>query len=53
MFAISDFLWIRGLKFKSVIESKMVKNRYPDAFIVAVSKGKIIPLSDVLKVKEN
>jgi N-acetylmuramoyl-L-alanine amidase len=33
--------------------SKWVKNRYPDAFIVAVSNGKILPLSQVSKVKEN
>ncbi|MBN2484420.1 MAG: N-acetylmuramoyl-L-alanine amidase [Bacteroidales bacterium] len=33
--------------------SKFVKNRYPDAFIVAVCNGKIIPLSEALKVKEN
>ena len=38
---------------EAVEYSKMVKNRFPDAFIVAVSKGKIIPLSNVLKVKEN
>lgn len=30
--------------------SKWVKSRHPDAFVVAVSNGKIIPISEALKV---
>ncbi len=33
--------------------SKWVKSRHPDAFIVAVSNGKIIPLSQALKQNQN
>ncbi|MBN1117980.1 MAG: N-acetylmuramoyl-L-alanine amidase [Bacteroidales bacterium] len=33
--------------------SKWVKSRYPDAFIVAVSNGKIVPLTQVLSNKSN
>ncbi len=32
--------------------SKWVKSRYPDAFIVAISNGKIIPLSQAIKTAE-
>ncbi len=36
--------------YKEALEySKWVKSRYPDAFIVAVSQGKIVPLSDALE----
>jgi N-acetylmuramoyl-L-alanine amidase len=38
---------------EAVEYSKIIKNRYPGAFIVAVSNGKIIPLSEALKIKEN
>lgn len=34
---------------EAVEYSKWVKSRYPDAFIVAVSNGKIVPLSQALK----
>ncbi len=40
--------------YKEALEySKWVKSRYPDAFIVAVSQGKIVPLSDALKETKN
>jgi N-acetylmuramoyl-L-alanine amidase len=38
---------------EAVEYSKWVKNRYPDAFIVAVSKGKIVPLAQALEEKRN
>ena len=38
---------------EAVEYSKWVKSRYPDAFIVAVSEGKIVPLSDALKKINN
>lgn len=38
---------------EAVEYSKIIKNRYPGAFIVAVCKGKIIPLSEALKIKGN
>jgi N-acetylmuramoyl-L-alanine amidase len=38
---------------EAVEYSKWVKNRYPDAFIVAVSEGKIVPLVQALKETRN
>ncbi len=38
---------------EAVEYSKWVKSRHPDAFIVAVSNGKIIPLSQALKQNQN
>jgi N-acetylmuramoyl-L-alanine amidase len=38
---------------EAVEYSKWVKSRYPDAFIVAVSKGKIVPLTQALNDLNN
>jgi N-acetylmuramoyl-L-alanine amidase len=40
----------RKSRYEEVVEySKIVKNYFPDAFIIAVRNGKIIPLKEVLK----
>ena len=47
-----NFKYVVGSKnnYKDAVEySKWVKSRYPDAFVVAVSNGKIIPLSEAMK----
>lgn len=48
--ANGNFKYVVGKKssYTEAVEySKWVKNRFPDAFVVAVSNGKIIPLSEV------
>jgi N-acetylmuramoyl-L-alanine amidase len=48
----NTYKYIVGKKgnYKEIVEySKIVKNYFPDAFIVAISDGKIIPLKDALK----
>jgi N-acetylmuramoyl-L-alanine amidase len=50
------YKYVVGSKIKyseAVDYSKIIKNRFPGAFIVAVCNGKIIPLSEVLKNKQN
>lgn len=49
----STFKYLVGSKstYSEVLEySKWVKSRYPDAFIIAVRNGEIIPLADALKI---
>lgn len=50
--ASGKFKYVVGSKksYQEAIEySKWVKSRHPDAFVVAVSDGKIIPISEALK----
>lgn len=52
----NTYKYIVGKKnsYKEILEySKIVKNYFPDAFVVAISDGKIIPLKEVLKEIKN
>ncbi len=51
--ANGKYKYVVGAKtnYSDAIEySKWVKSRHPDAFVVAISKGKIIPLSEALEI---
>lgn len=43
----------KGSYSEAIEYSKWVKNRHPDAFVVAISKGTIIPLSKALELEKS